>query len=377
MLQFTQAQHDRQAKARMLSGLIKVNWIRAYGMLGLFEDWAANTGRPGEVPEGRLDGPRAPQMLAALLEHRGDAEGLAAAFCELGILERTETGLRATGLEERYGPMFEAAATRSENASNAAKKRWADERRAKEEQAQCAPDAPADDPHAAGTADAMPVDAKGNPKEIEDPLSKEGGQLELEPSEASGGGDHPLQALWNRLAHPELPRWVGLSKTRKRIADARLRERSLQEYARIIERINASKFCRGVNDRNWKVTPDWFLKPDNIDKVLGGNYDGGEPPSPAAAEEPLPTLPATPAGSLWGRVLAKLRDDGHDYPLQWLRKLAPVAIQGGALVLEVEDVFLAEWVGATYGELLNAAVVELGGASRVTCRPPQAPEVAA
>ncbi len=255
--------------------------------------------------------------------------------------------------------------------------------RAKEE-AETDRDMSEDGPRSSGGGSTDGEGKKEMKKEMKNekpPLEKEEEQLELEPSgnpgELPSPGEHPLQALWNRLAHPELPRWVGLSKTRKRIADARLKERSLQEYARIIERINASKFCRGVNDRNWKVTPDWFLKPDNIDKVLGGNFDGGEPPTPTAAEEPLPTLPATPAGSLWGRVLAKLRDDGHDYPLQWLRKLAPVAIQGGALVLEVEDVFLAEWVGATYGELLNAAVVELGGASRVTCRPPQAPEVTA
>jgi hypothetical protein len=281
MLQFTQQQHDRQAKARMLAGLIKVNWIKALGMLGLFEDWAANSGRPGEVPEGRLDGPRAPQMLAALLEHRGDAETLATAFCELGILERTATGLKATGLEERYGPMFEAAAARSEAASKASKKRWENERNAKEQQAQSVSDAAACEPHAPGNADAMPLDAKGNGIEIEGKEKEEREQLELEPSEnpgeLSGPCGHPLETLWDELANPALPRWSKLTPERRRRADARWREHGPGGWRAIIDKVNAAPFLQG---KKW-FTLDWLLKPENLQKVLEGNYDDEPAPKPA------------------------------------------------------------------------------------------------
>jgi len=225
---------------------------------------------------------------------------------------------------------------------------------------------------------------KKKEKEIENPLPSEEEvapaeqqPLELEPSEPSAEHqEHPLQELWNRLAHPSLPRWEGMNPKRKKAADARLKDRSLAEHARVIEGINASKFCLRMNERKWPANPDWFLKPDTADKVLEGTYGRDAAPAPPPPE-PGPVQPDTPAGRLWHDVLAKLRDDGHEYSLQWLGKLHPVAIQGGALVLEVEDVFLAEWVGATYGELLNATVSALGGATRVTCRPPVASEVAA
>lgn len=274
MLQFSQQAHSTPSTARMLGGLINVNWIKALGMLNLLEHWAANSGKSGQAPEGRLEGPRAPKMLAALLEHRGDPEALVDALGELDIVTRTDTGLRVLGLEERYGPVFEAAATRSKSASNASQVRWDRERKAKEMLAACAADAPQCEPD----AEAMPFDAKENSteeKEIKEEREAPAEQepLELEPSEPGlETAEHPLQELWNRLAHPDLPRWDGLSKTRKKMADARLKERSLQEYAHIIERISASEFLRGANDRHWTATPDWFLKPANIDKVLEGNY---------------------------------------------------------------------------------------------------------
>lgn len=293
-MQFTQQGHDRQAKARMLSGLIKVNWIKAYGMLGLFEDWAANSGKPGEVPEGRLDGPRAPQMLAALLEHRGDAEGLAAAFCELGILERTATGLKATGLDERYGPMFEAAEKRSEAGKKGAAARWKgqtptaplaqSEGDASAAQTLTDEDAPACEPHATGNADAMPLDAKRNGieekgrKEEEREALAEQESLELQPSEPDAApAEHPLQRLWDELADPSLPRWNKATPERRRKADARWKEHGPGGWRDIIARVNAAPFLQG---KKW-LTLDWLLKPENLQKVLEGNYDDAPAPKPA------------------------------------------------------------------------------------------------
>jgi hypothetical protein len=54
---------------------------------------------------------------------------------------------------------------------------------------------------------------------------------------------------------------------------ARLRERPLEEWRPIFQRINASDFCRGQNDRGWIATFDWALQPDTAAKVLEGKYD--------------------------------------------------------------------------------------------------------
>jgi hypothetical protein len=81
-----------------------------------------------------------------------------------------------------------------------------------------------------------------------------------------------LQAIWNQHS-PPLPAWRELSKSRKVQALARLRERPLAEWAAVIERIAASSFCSGSNDRTWRADPDWLLKPGTAGKVLEGKYD--------------------------------------------------------------------------------------------------------
>lgn len=85
-----------------------------------------------------------------------------------------------------------------------------------------------------------------------------------------------LQALWNAVTTPPIPKWLGMSKPRRAAALQRLRERSLAEWRRIIERVNASTFCRGENDRGWRADPEFILRPDSADKVLEGKYDRSE-----------------------------------------------------------------------------------------------------
>ena len=44
-------------------------------------------------------------------------------------------------------------------------------------------------------------------------------------------------------------------------------------------------FLRGENDRGWKCTLDWFLRPDSATAILEGKYDGaGKPRQQTAAE---------------------------------------------------------------------------------------------
>ena len=59
------------------------------------------------------------------------------------------------------------------------------------------------------------------------------------------------------------------SKLQARWKDAEFRTR----WREAIDRIGSSDFCRGLNDRGWKCSLDWFLKSDTITKVLEGNYD--------------------------------------------------------------------------------------------------------
>jgi hypothetical protein len=81
-----------------------------------------------------------------------------------------------------------------------------------------------------------------------------------------------LQTLWNELTTPPIPRCVELSLTRRKAAAGRLQERGIEGMREVFTKVNASSFLRGDNDRGWRATFDWALKPANITKVLEGNY---------------------------------------------------------------------------------------------------------
>lgn len=82
-----------------------------------------------------------------------------------------------------------------------------------------------------------------------------------------------LQELWNSKKAAAQPVWKETSRGRASHAKARLEERPLFDWVPIIERIAASDFCCGQNDRGWKADPDWLLKPDTAIRVMEGRYD--------------------------------------------------------------------------------------------------------
>lgn len=91
----------------------------------------------------------------------------------------------------------------------------------------------------------------------------------------SSSADADLPALWNRIC-TSLPKCEKLTEKRKTHVRARLKEHSPSAWEGIFQRIEASPFLRGENDRGWKADFDWIIKaPDNAVKVLEGKYDGG------------------------------------------------------------------------------------------------------
>ncbi len=45
------------------------------------------------------------------------------------------------------------------------------------------------------------------------------------------------------------------------------------DFKKLFEKTENSKFLKGSNDRNWVANFDWLIKDDNMVKVLDGNYD--------------------------------------------------------------------------------------------------------
>lgn len=82
-----------------------------------------------------------------------------------------------------------------------------------------------------------------------------------------------LISLWNSSCG-KLPKIERLTKNRKTQWEARWKEESSESYwESIIIRLALSNFCTGQNDRGWKASVDFLLKPDTHVKIAEGKYD--------------------------------------------------------------------------------------------------------
>lgn len=82
-----------------------------------------------------------------------------------------------------------------------------------------------------------------------------------------------ILSVWNSL-DKNIPRIQTLNANTQRynMLKARINEHGLDTVIKTIKSINNSKFLKGyVSD--FKITIDWFIKPNNFIKVLEGNYN--------------------------------------------------------------------------------------------------------
>lgn len=65
-----------------------------------------------------------------------------------------------------------------------------------------------------------------------------------------------------------------LTGTRLKHFQARARNAGwARDWRPALDRAAGSAFCCGSNDRGWRATVDWFLRPDTVTKILEGVYD--------------------------------------------------------------------------------------------------------
>ena len=84
---------------------------------------------------------------------------------------------------------------------------------------------------------------------------------------------HQVQKLYNETC-TRLPRCQSVSESRKRAIRARFRSGSrLEDFRRLFEKAQASRFLSGDNPRGWQANFDWLIKDTNMVKVLEGTYD--------------------------------------------------------------------------------------------------------
>lgn len=88
-----------------------------------------------------------------------------------------------------------------------------------------------------------------------------------------------LTEAWNAMAGKaglstvKSPDGWSANSNRRKSALARLAEPVFSSsYREALEKIPASDFLLGRNDRGWNATFDWFVRPDSVVKILEGAY---------------------------------------------------------------------------------------------------------
>lgn len=76
---------------------------------------------------------------------------------------------------------------------------------------------------------------------------------------------------WNGLGLGQV-RKVVHGTQREQLLKKRIKDYGADEVLRAVGNVKESTFLNGNNSKGWIITFDWFIKPNNFQKVLEGNY---------------------------------------------------------------------------------------------------------
>lgn len=119
------------------------------------------------------------------------------------------------------------------------------------------------------------------PDSVTAPPCQSGDEERRERREGKGGegsASLPVKTMadivvmeWNSTP---LPKCLEISTKRKQSLQSRLKEPFfVGKWKEALNKVVASKFCNGANERGWKANFDWFISPDAVIKIMEGKYD--------------------------------------------------------------------------------------------------------
>lgn len=82
-----------------------------------------------------------------------------------------------------------------------------------------------------------------------------------------------IMQLYNATCKSFLKIKVIDGQRRKAVAARWRTHQSLDAFAELFQKAEASAFMRGENDKSWSADFDWMIRPTNMAKVLEGKYD--------------------------------------------------------------------------------------------------------
>lgn len=78
-----------------------------------------------------------------------------------------------------------------------------------------------------------------------------------------------IAEAWNRLPLKKIVRFTGKRKERTEML---LAQYPVEEIVRTIYSVARSRFLLGGGTNHWQIRFDWFILPENFEKVRNGNY---------------------------------------------------------------------------------------------------------
>tara|TARA_R110000824_G_scaffold311766_3_gene498907 strand:- start:7142 stop:8242 length:1101 start_codon:yes stop_codon:yes gene_type:complete len=82
-----------------------------------------------------------------------------------------------------------------------------------------------------------------------------------------------VAAEWNMITN--VSRCSTVTKKRQQTVRARMADEFWRaNWREAMQRVGASAFCTGTNDRDWRANFDWFLRPETVARLIEGAYDG-------------------------------------------------------------------------------------------------------
>ena len=82
-----------------------------------------------------------------------------------------------------------------------------------------------------------------------------------------------LANIFNSMFIGKLPSVTKMTDARKKAVKARIAEHGKDSVVKVFDKVLASKFLLGNNNKNWHADFDWIFCPSNYVKILEGVYD--------------------------------------------------------------------------------------------------------
>ena len=85
---------------------------------------------------------------------------------------------------------------------------------------------------------------------------------------------------WNSLGIQTIKKSPPATTKTGQMLRARIKEYGIGSVLEAIEMVRESSFLMGNNKKGWRITLDWFSRPNNFPKVVNGNYQDKSSPQP-------------------------------------------------------------------------------------------------